>query len=188
MNRCRIINGCLKRRFINAPAINSTRPTSDRIKQAIFNVLFHRFYINFNETFAIDLFAGSGALGIEAISCGSPQALFIDSNSQVLKCLENNLKNLKIENLAKTLCRKAESVSDNLFLEFSKNFNNILVFMDPPYIDKRLLLNQLSRFRNLFQNQNLTIVVESDEEIIDENFQNFHTLNHGNTFVNVFSN
>ncbi len=188
MNRCRIINGNLKHRFISTPAIDSTRPTSDMIKQALFNILFHRFYVDFSETFVIDLFAGSGSLGIECISCGCKNALLIDSNLQAVRCIENNLSNLKIQNFAKTICRKAELISDNLFLEFAKNFDNIIVFMDPPYVDKTLLLNQISKFQGLFENKKLLIAIESDEDIDDENLKNAYTANHGKTFIKVFSN
>ena len=76
MSKCRIINGQFHRRFIKAPDTKSTRPTSDIVKQSLFNTLIHRFQIDFSKCCFFDCFAGSGSLGIEAISLGCQLGLF----------------------------------------------------------------------------------------------------------------
>ena len=186
MNRCRIINGKLKRRFISTPGISSTRPTSDIIKQSVFNVLIHRYSVDFPKTFVIDLFAGSGSLGIEAISCGCQKTLFIDSNSKAIQCIRNNLEVLNIENFAIVLKQDAEKVSDVAFLKFADNFEKVIIFMDPPYLEKSLLESQIIRFSKLFQGMSLLIIAESDEELSIQGMNSSLATHHGSTFVTAF--
>ncbi|MDR1391070.1 MAG: RsmD family RNA methyltransferase [Holosporales bacterium] len=187
MNKCRIINGVFKRRLIKLPAISSTRPTSNIVKESIFNVLFHRFYIDFSKSFVIDFFAGSGALGIEAISCGCQNVLFIDINAIAVRCIKDNIRDLKIKNFARIRCKKVELIRDNVIWQDSENYESIVVFMDPPYKEKELLLNQVSRLKSLFQNKVLTLIIESDEYVNLEDFDNFHKMKHGNTLITIAS-
>ena len=187
MNRCRIIGGKLKRRFIAAPGISSTRPTSDIVKQSLFNVLVHRFQIDFQKTFAVDLFAGSGSLGIEAISYGCEKVLFIDSNYQAINCIKNNLESLDISRFAHVIKQSAERIYDGIFQESAGGFKNVLIFMDPPYAEKNLLKSQILRFSELFKEKKLFIVAESDEEFNIEGLTSSIATRHGNTVVSVFS-
>ena len=181
MKKCRIIAGALKRRYIMAPDTPSTRPTSDIVKQAIFNVLIHRFCVNFGNTFVIDLFAGSGSLGIEAISLGCKHVLFVDSNKQAIDCIRQNIQSLQIERFSTTICHSAEKVPDNILVTFGENYSDILVFLDPPYAKKELLYRQIVRFSELFKDKKLTIIAESDEEYTNATY----VLQHGNTRVNI---
>lgn len=188
MSKCRIINGQFKRRFIKAPETKLTRPTSDIVKQSLFNVLIHRCQIEFSEFCVLDCFAGSGSLGFEAISLGSPSGLFIDSNPIAIRCLSENIINLKIENLARTKLSKLETIGDEYFISFSNLFKNILIFMDPPYKEKSLLLTQFNRFKNIFSSKNWVIVIETDENIFDESNFLIHKVKFGNTFIAIFKN
>lgn len=166
-----------------APDISSTRPTADIVKQSIFNVLIHRFCVNFEKTFVIDLFAGSGSLGIEAISLGCKNVVFVDSNKQTIACVKQNIQSLQIAQLSSTICQSVEKVPDRIFLTFGENYSDILVFMDPPYAKKELLHSQISRFSELFKSKNIIIVAESDEEYANATY----ALQHGNTKVSLFS-
>ena len=183
MKKCRIIGGALKRRYIMSPDISSTRPTADIVKQSIFNVLIHRFCVNFEKTFVIDLFAGSGSLGIEAISLGCKNVLFVDSNKQAIACIKQNIQSLQIAQFSSMICQLAEKVPDSIFLTLGEHYSDILVFMDPPYSKKELLHSQISRFSELFKSKNIIIVAESDEECANAT----HLLDHGNTRVSIFS-
>lgn len=183
MNRCRIINGKLGRRFVSVPGTTSTRPTSDIVKQAIFNVLLHRFQFDFSNAFVVDLFAGSGSLGLEAISCGCTNALFIDSNKQAFNCIQENIEYLKVRQFATVINNQVDKISDSLFLNLAERFNQVLVFMDPPYAEKILLNNQIRRFVKLFTAKNLFIVVESDEVLSIEGLSNEIITKHGGTVV-----
>ena len=181
MSRCRIINGKFKRRYISVPETKATRPTSDIVKQAVFNVLIHRFKIDFSNTFVIDLFAGSGSLGIESISCGCKKALFIESGKIAVECIRSNIKNLQIEENVTVIWSLAEKVADNIFRQLSECFTNILVFLDPPYSEKALLKSQIDRFTELYKSKNLMIIAESNIEMPNAT----SVIRHGDTFANV---
>ena len=180
MKKCRIIAGTLKHRYIIAPDTSSTRPTSDIVKQSIFNVLIHRFYVNFEKTFVVDLFAGSGSLGIEAISLGCKNVVFVDSNKKAIECIKQNLQSLQVEIFSKVISQSAEKISDSMFLTFAKNYSNALVFLDPPYAEKELLCRQIARFSELFKSKNLLIIAESDKEYANATYMIQHGYTRGN--------
>ena len=88
----RIIAGSLRRRTIEAPAGLATRPTSDRLRETLFNVLAPRMK---DATF-LDLYAGSGAVGIEALSRGAAQVTFVERAPTALKVMRGNLEKLGV--------------------------------------------------------------------------------------------
>ena len=186
MSRCRIINGVVGGRFITAPSVPSTRPTSDISKQALFNVLLHRFGVDFNRVTVLDLFAGSGSLGIEAISCGCQNVLFIEANAKAAACIRGNLRLLNVEQFAKVLQRKAEGIPDAVFLDFAAQSDEVLVFMDPPYAEKQLLHDQIKRFLGIFYRQKLLIAAESDEKLHLDGILPSHTLTHGKATFSIY--
>lgn len=111
-----------------------TRPTTDRIKETLFNMISHRLA----DTCFLDLFAGSGGIGIEAISRGAEGAVFIEKNPKAVECIRENLKKTRFEEQATVI------VSDVLGglrrLEGKHVFE--YVFMDPPYnqlLEKQVL-------------------------------------------------
>ncbi|MCC5907405.1 MAG: 16S rRNA (guanine(966)-N(2))-methyltransferase RsmD [Balneolaceae bacterium] len=121
----RIITGKLKGRTIPVPKTGQLRPTSDRTKEGLFSVIDARTY--FDNTRILDLFAGSGNLGFEAISRGAENCLFIDSDHQHIKQIEKTAQTFGVENQIKTITMSVE-----LFLE--KNYGTFdFVFADPPY-------------------------------------------------------
>ena len=182
MSRCRIINGVYKRRYISAPEVNTTRPTSDVVKQAVFNVLVHRFNFDFSSSLTIDLFAGSGSLGIEAISCGCPFGIFVDCNIKAINCIRQNIKNLGIENCSKIIFSRADKLPDDFFVRIGANFTSIIIFIDPPYSEKALLSRQITRFSKLFYFKSPMVIAESNVPLQKAT----HTIRHGNTFASMF--
>ena len=120
----KIISGQLKGRNISGYNIDGTRPTMDRVKESLFGMI--QDYIK-NST-VLDLFAGSGQLGIEAISNGAKECYFIDNNKVVINLLNNNINNLNINQNSHVI------LSD--WKKFLNEVNNIkfdLIFIDPPY-------------------------------------------------------
>ena len=120
----RVVAGTLKGRKLIDNTFADIGPTADIVKQSIFNKLA-------NEVVGarvLDLFAGTGALGIEAFSRGASEVVFVDKDSRAIKLIIENLKNLKIENEVKVL--KA-SFEDALKKLKGQKFDLILV--DPPY-------------------------------------------------------
>ena len=87
----RIVGGSYKGRTINAPTGQGTRPTSDRVRESIFNILAHSIDdFNLSEISVVDVFAGTGALGFEALSRGAKHATFIDSSRRALDVVKQN--------------------------------------------------------------------------------------------------
>lgn len=122
----RVISGSAKGTRLRAPKSRSVRPTSDRVKEALFNIL--QFEIAGKKI--LDLYAGSGSLGIEALSRGAASATFVEQNPNTVRCLKENLKNTHLEEKATVYNLLVEN-----FLERSKEFKNYydLIFIDPPY-------------------------------------------------------
>lgn len=180
MSHGRIINGYLKRRIIEMPKVPTTRPTSDKLKGSIFNVLLHRYMVNFEECLVLDIFAGSGAFGIESISLGCQKAIFVESNKVATKCIENNLKNLNVEDKAMVLKNKIEHITNKIFEELADTYDNILVFMDPPYAETKLLENQISRFKDILKNKSKIFIIETDKNLA---LNETHKLNQKETKI-----
>lgn len=120
----RIIAGHLKNRRLNAPKGMETRPTSERLRETVFNIC--QTYIE--GAHFLDLFGGSGAIGIEAISRGAVHATFIDSNKESIQCIKKNIEQLKLEHCTKVICGDVLGVIDKM-----PNQSFDIIFVDPPY-------------------------------------------------------
>ncbi|HPM42383.1 MAG TPA: 16S rRNA (guanine(966)-N(2))-methyltransferase RsmD [Candidatus Omnitrophota bacterium] len=124
----RIIGGLYKSRLIEMPKGTDIRPTQDKVRQAVFNIL-----RDVNGMRALDLYAGSGAYGIEAISRGAGHATFVENNARCVQTISSNLQLLKVDSLKYDIIRlKAEEAVSRLGSE-AKLFD--LVFVDPPYYE-----------------------------------------------------
>jgi 16S rRNA (guanine966-N2)-methyltransferase len=133
----RIIGGEFKSRLIMMPKGVDIRPTQDKVRQAIFNLL-----SDVNGKRVLELFAGSGALGIEAISRGASHAVFVDNNFRCTETIRKNLQSLRIDvNYYDIIRANALSALPGIAKD-EKRFD--LVFMDPPYhlgMAKKCLIN-----------------------------------------------
>ncbi len=120
----RIIGGQFKGRKIKTPNGQATRPTTSRVREAIFAILQH----DIAETEILDLFAGSGALSIEALSRGAHSAVLVEKNKMVVQIIRDNLSSLGLE--ARILaCGYQKGLE--ILSEEGKKFD--LAFADPPY-------------------------------------------------------
>ena len=120
----RVIAGEARRLKLVTPEGNDTRPTQDRIKETLFNMLQN----DVPGAVFIDVFAGSGGIGIEALSRGAKKAYFIENNINAIKCINQNLQTTKFEDRATVL------KSDVLVgLKNVKEKEVDLIFIDPPY-------------------------------------------------------
>ena len=140
----RIIAGYLKGKKLYSPDGFSTRPTADRLRESIFNIL----SFNIQKTVVLDLFAGTGAFGIEALSRGAASVVFIDNNPETLSVLKRNLKSCNLGNRA-TIIKWDIQRNLNCLKTVASTFD--LVFMDPPY-NKNLIQPALN---HLFQSKSL---------------------------------
>jgi len=86
----RIVGGSFRGRRLTVPAGRDIRPTSDRVREAVFNILAHGFEIAWGEVAVLDVFAGCGAMGLEALSRGAGHATFIDDSDLAIRCIRQN--------------------------------------------------------------------------------------------------
>lgn len=121
----RVIAGKARRLPLKTVPGTDTRPTTDRIKETLFNMLQNELYgVSF-----LDLFSGSGAIGIEALSRGAGKAVFVENNKKAAACILENLKFTKLAALGEILT--ADALQALRMLEGKQVFQ--MVFMDPPY-------------------------------------------------------
>ena len=138
---------------LSAPKGIDIRPTSDRAKEAVFNSLHSRSAIEGAEV--LDLFAGTGALGIEALSRGAKKATFVDKSSESLELIKDNLKKSGFE-------KTSEIVKEDSLKWLQKSSKSLdLVLLDPPYSFK----NWSELLDILLQKQPRIVVIESNREI-----------------------
>ena len=125
----RIIGGKHKGQRLYTPKGNNTRPTSDQIRESIFNILAHGLGIDIKGMTVLDLFAGSGALGFEAFSRGAKKVVFFEKATSAIESIKNNGKKFKEHN------RFSIYQSDASFLPARSHGENPgdLIFLDPPY-------------------------------------------------------
>jgi len=123
----RVISGKYKGGKLTPPQDERVRPTTDRIKETIYNILCNK--VEIEGSAVLDLFAGSGALGIEALSRGAERCVFIDKDADSVKIIKTNLNKLKIPNGS----FEVYNVSFDFALKklSGKKFN--VIFADPPY-------------------------------------------------------
>lgn len=122
----RVIAGEVRGRKLVAPAGLATRPTADRVRQSLFDMI----AVRWTGGKALDLFAGSGALGIEALSRGADEAIFVDQHAAALKALETNLAACRFAERAQVVRGDFRTALRKLAAE-GRRFD--LVFIDPPY-------------------------------------------------------
>ena len=124
----RVVGGSLRGRTLAAPKSQSIRPTADRLREALFNILVHAYDNPIVGARVLDLFAGTGALGIEAVSRGAAFALFVDNGAEARALMRNNVESLGLGGVTKVYRRDATDLGPAHPMEpFS------LVFLDPPY-------------------------------------------------------
>lgn len=122
----RIITGIARGRVIKAPEGLNTRPTSDRVKESMFNIIdYHYSYEK-----VLDLFAGSGNLGLEAISRGAKKCIFVEQSKEAYNYLVDNIKNLKFQEHSEHYKQDA-FVALEILSKRGEKFD--LIFLDPPY-------------------------------------------------------
>jgi 16S rRNA (guanine966-N2)-methyltransferase len=124
----RVVGGRLRSRPLAGPKSAAIRPTADRLREALFNILMHGYGDPATGARVLDLFAGTGALGIEAISRGAAYALFVDDGVEARALLRDNVETLGLGGVTRIFRRDATKLGPAHPLEpFS------LAFLDPPY-------------------------------------------------------
>lgn len=124
----RIVGGRLRGRPLASPKSHAIRPTADRLREALFNILVHSFDDPVSGARALDLFAGTGALGLEALSRGADFTLFVDQGAEARALLRENVEALGLGGVSRVFRRDATKLGPaHPLVPFS------LAFLDPPY-------------------------------------------------------
>jgi|SRR6056297_414088 len=162
----RIISGKYKSRKIEFKKLKGLRPTLDRVKESIFNILFN--HINIRNKIVLDGFAGTGSLGLEALSRGAAKIYFIEKNSQIFKLLKKNCKT--IDNSDKiTLYENQFYKRMDYFVERNIRFD--LILLDPPY-EKGYINGIISNKKFIDMSKKGAIVVCEVEKNMNINYNN----------------
>ncbi|MTI87246.1 MAG: 16S rRNA (guanine(966)-N(2))-methyltransferase RsmD [Balneolaceae bacterium] len=175
----RIITGKLKGRQVRTTKGQQVRPTTDRTKESIFNVIEARLYMD--GSMVLDLFAGSGNLGIEAISRGSKHLIAVDKNPTNIKQIDKNAERLGIDHQVRTVCTDVLQYLDGMPIPHH------FIFCDPPYqypqvdelIDK--VLNE-----GWLADSGWFIFEHDIRHDFDDHPNCFFTKRYGRTYVSIF--
>lgn len=152
----RVISGSAKGLKLIALEGMETRPTTDRVKENLFNIISP--YIE-EDSNILDLYAGSGALGIEALSRGAKSAVFCDRNDKSIEIIKNNIKRARVLDKSEVYLGESELILKKLS-HIGKKFD--IIFLDPPYRKDIVpnILMELSKSGVL--DENVIIIAETD--------------------------
>ncbi|SKA76270.1 16S rRNA (guanine(966)-N(2))-methyltransferase RsmD [Clostridium sp. USBA 49] len=179
----RIISGIAKGRKLLSPEGMETRPTLDRVKESIFNIIQNRI----PGAIVLDVFAGTGSLGLEAASRGASQCHLVDKNFNTFKLLQQNVENLKFNDI----CRCYNIDSYKALNEFSdKGIIFDLIFIDPPYLKNMIppAIDIISQKCLLESNGIIVTKIDSSEKIYEgnEKIMLVDSRKYGNTIVCLY--
>lgn len=166
----RVIAGKAKRLQLKTPTGMDTRPTTDRIKETLFNMIQDELYdIHF-----LDLFSGSGGIGIEALSRGAKKAWFVEQNRNAAEIIRENLRYTHLDEQGEVMnCTAISAIS---MLQGRETFH--VVFMDPPYgkgLEKEVL--NFPAFLQILEEKALVIVeADLETELSEEDMAGFRLL------------
>lgn len=169
----RVISGKYKGRKLNGFNLEGTRPTMDRVKESLFSSIQN--YIP--KSICLDLFAGSGALGIEALSMMAKKVIFVDNNEQAIKTIKSNLNNISNYEIINSDYKK--------YLKHTKEKFDI-IFLDPPY--QANLLNKSLKYIEKYNllNDNGIVICEYEKENPITNLELIKEKKYGSTYIKIF--
>ncbi len=181
----RIVAGRHKGRHLAVPHGKDTRPTSDRVREAIYNVLSHGCDLDFDELTVLDVCAGTGALGLEAISRGATRAVFVDIGQAALDCVAENVATLNEKARSTILRRDIKRFGAKPASAEAAG----LAFFDPPYRENMIAPALSGAADGGWLSDGALIVVETadDEEIeAPSGFSPLDERRYGKTLVRFF--
>ena len=164
----RIISGEFKGRFINVPKSDLIRPTTDRVRETLFNLLSNKF--DFTDLLAADIYSGSGSLGLECISRGAAGVHFVEKNYVIYKNLEENIASLQVDDKCKIYKMPAIRFSS------MKNHDQYdLILADPPFFKDDIYQAVRNLQLNNFLKKDGSIVIERSVQTKQKDKLNFQT-------------
>ncbi|HNX27795.1 MAG TPA: 16S rRNA (guanine(966)-N(2))-methyltransferase RsmD [Syntrophomonadaceae bacterium] len=180
----RVISGTAKGKRLKAPPGNDTRPITDMIKEALFNVLGQ----NVNGSEFLDLFAGSGSVGIEALSRGAGMVVFVDNSPAAIKTIRDNLDNCNFFDRYQIF--KNDVIAAAVKLEKGKIFFDF-IYIDPPFTQEKIFLKIMKTIdeNNILKvNGNLIIRTPRKMELPGsfENIRRIRQNHYGESTLNYY--
>lgn len=178
----RVISGKYKRSELKGFDIEGIRPTMDKVKESIFAMINE--YLD--DSVCLDLFAGTGSLGIEALSNGSKHVYFVDEMKSAINVIKSNVEKVKCENSATIILSDYTSslkkISDN-------NIKFDIIFIDPPYgkIKIKTVINKILE-KNLLNDGGI-IVCEYEDEDLEEKYASLNLIKYrkyGKTYISIY--
>ena len=176
----RIISGNFKGKKILEPGDKSTRPLKDLTKEALFNIILHsnKFDVQIKTSNVLDLFAGVGSFGLECLSRGSSNLIFVESYKEVLPVLKRNITSI---NCQENSVIYEKDIIKNFDFKIIKDKIDI-IFMDPPYKEKSIsqLLTKIDESKILSSNGIIIIHRhKKEEDLFPENFNIIEKKSYG---------
>ena len=174
----RIITGSVKGKRLLTPKGENTRPTSDRVKEGIFSVI----QFDIEGRTVLDLFAGSGQMGIEALSRGAECAVFVDNSRDSIEIIKKNLQNTELGTKSRIL------QSDYISFLSGKGEQFDIAFLDPPY-ENGLLFKALTALPQRMKQTGMVICEHPSTETLPDKIESFikqKTYRYGNTSVTIY--
>jgi 16S rRNA (guanine966-N2)-methyltransferase len=158
----RVISGTSKGRRLATPKSRAIRPTSDRVKESIFNLLGGEV----EGKVVLDLFAGTGSLGIEALSRGAKKAIFVEKGRQALRLIQRNLSHVGVRERSEILPKEVNRAIGTL-KQKGESFD--LILMDPPY-EKGLIRKTLLKLQShrIYHEDSILVIEHDRREPIPE--------------------
>ncbi|MDC0233482.1 16S rRNA (guanine(966)-N(2))-methyltransferase RsmD [Candidatus Pelagibacter sp.] len=185
----RIISGRNKGKKIIPPVDSNTRPLRDMVKESVFNLINHSNKFNFilENSYVLDLFSGSGSFGLECISRGASQVVFVENYNKALKILNKNLANFGELKFSKIIDKNCFDFI-NFDIETNQKFN--LIFLDPPFKEKKInLLIDTIKEKKILQKNGIIILHRHKKDnleitpklnILDQRFYGISKITIGN--------
>ena len=175
----RITGGIHRSRKLETPKNDAVRPTSDKVRQAIFNMLNARGLVR--DAIVIDAFCGTGALGLEALSQGASFCTFFDKNKNSIQLCKNNIESLGEEKNTKVILQDVTKLN----LSSDKFAKARLVFLDPPYYQDLVVKAINSLIDNDWLSKECFFVIETakNETIISDHIEIVNQKIYGDTQV-----
>lgn len=179
----RVISGKARGLKLNTPKNEDVRPTTDRVKESLFNII--NSYVM--ESSVLDLFAGTGSLGIECLSRGASKCVFVDNSKESIAIVKSNIKKARVEEQSVVLNLDFKDSINKLSVQKNK-FD--IIFMDPPYY-KNMFIEAINRINSSeLLSEDGILIVEHDTN--DEFPENIGILNkirdkkYGNTTLTFY--
>ncbi len=176
----RIISGKYKGRKVDGYTIDGTRPTMDRVKESVIGMI----QTKLEDSICLDLFTGSGSVGLELLSNGAKKCYFVDNNYKVIETLNKNMKSLKISDDYEIIKSSYEEALKNFK---NRNIKFDIIFLDPPYkFDYIVPSLKLISDYNLINEDGLIICEYENEDIDIENYELIKFRKYGSKKIKIY--